>query len=572
MIMKKYFIFAALVTAGLLTSCSSDDNLAVNDSPVVSTDEGTDLVPIKLNVAQYGTVTRGTGTVGGIVTTGGDAANNDGTTTGTPAANAWQGQKVNVFMFKTFDTRSNSAVNILKVAQFENPEGTLTNIYRDAELTTPKGAATGTASYLTGQTADKDADNVDLTPAGQATRYVKYYPMTDRFDFWGYRIDDAANKALKWMKAGTNGDEDATEGTDATKLKVEFDIDGTQDILAATTTVRTWATTNQANFVDESAYNAAVAARYSASSARKGLDPELSFAHKLTRLTFQGQAGDNESQTVYVRGIRVRPLKEISGTDSTWYSKEDITMTIADITAPTAQPIVFQELQTSATDWNTNKAKTQFVLKKRATGDTDGNMNLVDLVNSADADLTTNGSVSMAGTWTAGTPASTTAVEEASSTNYDNADAENKSEGDNDAMTAYTIPANNGKYFHNTSDSKYYKIVYTAATDPTRTWVPIGESIILPPSEKYEVEILLAQVNTTEETVGGTPVKREKIEYKTLKTVVRNAAGDPPTSPAFEASYTYNFRIIVYGLQRIDIQTTLQPWEFGENVNVDTDE
>ena len=510
--MKKYFIFAAIAAAGLFASCSSDESFALNDAPVTPSANDGDLVPIKLNVAQYGTVTRGTGTVGGIVNGDGDAVTNDGTVDPT-AANEWQEQKVNVYMFKTFDTRSGVPLTMLKIAKFENPEGTLTNIFDDAELTTPKGAASGTASYLTGQTATQDVNGTAISPA-EATRYVRYYPMADRFDFWGYRIDDAANKTLAWKKAAADPndpDEDANldnngEPTDATKLKVTFDIDGTQDVLAATTTVRTWATTNQANFADETAYNAAVAAKYSASSARKGLDPELSFTHKLTRLTFQGQAGDNESQTVYVRGIKVRPLKEINGTDSTWYSREDVELTIADINAPTEQPIVFKEVVTKDDDL-TEKPNTQFVLKKRAAGDTDGNQNLVDLIDDTDVDLATNGSVSMAGTWN-------------------------------------TTPA---------------------------TWKAIGESLILPPSESYEVEILLAQVNTTEETVNGTPTKQEKIEYKTLKTVVRPTVGTSTVHPAFEAAYTYNFRIIVYGLQRIDVVTTLQPWTSGDNIDVDTD-
>jgi len=528
--MKKYFIFAALVTAGLLTSCSSSDDIAANDVPEIPTVNEGDLVPIKLNVAQYGTVTRGTGTVGGIINytdpddpTTEYAAKNDGTTGGT--ANVWQGQKVNVYMFKTFDTKANAAMTTLQVAQFENPEGTRTDIYRDAELTTPKGVPTGTASYLTGQTTTKDADDNDI--AEIATRYVKYYPMTDRFDFWGYRIDDAQNKSINWY-AGDNLL--AEEGPTATKLTVKFDIDGTQDILAAVTTARTWATTTQANFADVDAYNAAVAAKYSASSARKGLDPELSFAHKLTRLTFEGQAGDDESQSVYVRGIIVRPLKASANGDSTWYSRKELELTVADIAAPTAQPIVFKEIQTTKEDsWAansdnaSNKSDSQFTLMKRADGDTDGNQPLVALFNQATfdgltpanktaANLAANGAVSMNGTWN-------------------------------------VTPAN-------------------------RTWASIGESIILPPAPSYEVEILLAQVNVVEETTGNpaVAVKREVIQYKTLKKVVRSETGTPPASPAFEASYTYNFKIKVYGLQRIDIATTLEAWKFGENVDVDTDE
>ena len=531
MIMKKYFIFAAIAAAGLLTSCSSSDDIVANDVPEVPTVNEGDLVPIKLNVAQYGTVTRGTGTVGGVIkeadpTT---AVGNDGETTN-PIANVWQGQKVNVYMFKTFDTRTTpaTAMNILKVAQFENPEGILADIYRDAELTTPKGAATGTASYLTGNTATEDANGGAIDPAAP-TRYVKYYPMTDRFDFWGYRID-TDTKTLNWKKVENNADVAATEGTDATKLTVTFDIDGTQDVLAAVTTARTWETTTKANFGnDEDVYNAAVAAKYSASSARKGLDPELSFAHKLTRLTFEGQAGDNESQTVYVRGIKVRPLKEYANGDSTWYSRKGLELTIADIANPTLQPIAIQEITTTKNDsWQAgsdnanNKSDSQFTLMKRAVGDTEGNQNLVALfdqaafdalpaANKTAANLGANGAVAMAGTW----------------------DAD---------------PAN-------------------------RTWASIGESIILPPAPSYEVEILLAQVNVVEETAdnNATPVKREVIQYKTLKEVVRAATGTPATSPAFEAAYTYDFKIKVYGLQRIDIATTLEAWKFGENVDVDTD-
>ena len=62
--MKKYFIFAAIAAAGLLTSCSSDDKIAseVGPNPI----EGEDMVPIQIGVGQTASVdvTRGTGSVG----------------------------------------------------------------------------------------------------------------------------------------------------------------------------------------------------------------------------------------------------------------------------------------------------------------------------------------------------------------------------------------------------------------------------------------------------------------------------------------------------------------------------
>lgn len=65
----------------------------------------------------------------------------------------------------------------------------------------------------------------------------------------------------------------------------------------------------------------------------------------------------------------------------------------------------------------------------------------------------------------AATAAHTDAVEETDDTNYNAADVADKSEGTTAELTAFTIQANDGKYFHDTDVDKYYKIVYTAGTD-----------------------------------------------------------------------------------------------------------
>lgn len=95
--------------------------------------------------------------------------------------------------------------------------------------------------------------------------------------------------------------------------------------------------------------------------------------------------------------------------------------------------------------------------------------------------------------------------------------------------------------------------------------LPIGESIIAPDAQYYEVTINLAQ-RVPIHDVTGTAISQDydDMTFKTVKMVVR--AGETPEP--FLPGYSYNFKCTVYGLEKIEITATLEPWKQGEEIEV----
>lgn len=453
--MKKSFMFVAVAAAGMLASCSSE-SLTGSDPKIEPTQE--ELVPIEISVATpmaRSGMTRGTGTVGAVEDGSGNAVNNDGTTTGTPKANIWAGQKVNVYMFEK---------GTLNIAKFKS--GDATGIFENAEMDTPK-ASENTASGL--------AHYVD--PAGSGRYLVKYYPMNKAYDFWGYRVDDATLAGAPAVNTG--GD----------KYILGITVDGTQDVLGAKTTTP-----------DLSGTTLTTADLYSAKAARQYIQPTLEFNHLMTRLTFEAYPGNDNAKTVYVTGVKVRALNDYDPTNASnnWYYQKDGTLEFAGTGAGFAPQIVW--LVDDATN-----IPTPYELKKRAAGDTDGNQNLVPLTDGT-TNWATNGAISM------------------------------------------DIPGDG-----------------TGATDGSEK-APIGESIIAPDAEYYEIEIDLVQkVAKYENSAPGTPTDWEDYEFNSIKTVVKS------DGLKFKPGYTYDFIFKVYGLEKITVTTVLKPWIWGENQEIPTE-
>jgi len=451
--MKKSFMFVAVAAAGMLASCSSE-SLTSSDPKIEPTQE--ELVPIEISVASPSAraITRGTGTVGGVEDGSDNAVNNDGTDTGTPKANIWAGQKVRVYMFNK---------GTLDVAQSNGAD-----LFNNAEMDTP-AATDNTASGL--------AHYVDPN----STRYlVKYYPLTGAYDFWGYRIDDAKN-ADGSAPAGApakNGD----------KYQVEIKVDGSQDVLGAKTTVP-----------DISGTTLTTADLYSAKAARQSIQPELEFKHLMTRLTFEAYPGNDNAKTVYVTGIKVRALNAYDPEDAsaTEYNTPVGTLDIAGTPANTFEQKI--TWGTAASD----AAPAQFVLMKRAAGDTYDNQNLVDLIDTSNPDWTANGAIAM-----------------------------------NLSATDGTVKA------------------------------PIGDAIIAPDAQAYEIEIDLVQkVAKYEDSQLAEADDWEDYQFNSIKTVVKLDNG----ATRFLPGYTYDFIFKVYGLEKIQVTTTLEPWIWGENQEIVTE-
>lgn len=241
--MKKIMFFA-IAAAGLLASCTSDDNFDANAS--LSQESAADgRMPIEIGLGKVASVsTRGTGTVGD--------------TTGT-ANNVWQNQKVNVLMFKK------GTLNLALIDSLVNPYP----IYNRTEFRT---------QYVAGSNSNRALDLTDS---------IKYYPTKGQFDFWGYRLDGAdANLAAPDYNVDASGN----CSYPGDELKLDFKIDGSQDIMVAKATPSE----------DDLANRTAAANRaYSAYSARNGVQPELIFKHLLSRLNFVIVAGDSSATGAY---------------------------------------------------------------------------------------------------------------------------------------------------------------------------------------------------------------------------------------------------------------------------------
>ena len=234
--MKKMFFFA-LAAAGMLTACSNDDTLGGNGEQNVSEQQ------IRLGVASSKVQTRGTGTVGGM----------------TDTENVWAGQTLWVYMLQkgSMDLAYYKAPAVGGVA---TPD---VEVFNNKKFTAPD-AANNTKSGL--------ATTADGT--------IAYYPVSGNYDFWGYRVDDAAGATPVVKTVDDTGA--AVEANVATKRVVDIEIDGSQDIMAGKAAPSADEVTKLGNYADNF---------YSAYAARKGVQPNITFNHLLTRFTFEVRAG-----------------------------------------------------------------------------------------------------------------------------------------------------------------------------------------------------------------------------------------------------------------------------------------
>ncbi len=236
--MKKY-LFIALAAAGMLSSCSSDDIVGGE-----TTFDENELIPIRIGFGQTVTGTRGTGTVGGFD----DASDN-----------VWNKQVVNVYMLHK---------DSIGLAVFD-PTTDPTPIYNNSPFYSPDILQTGIATPL---------DNS-----------IKYYPTQKKYDFWGYRLDDAQP-------------ETPVIGTDS--LTIGFTMDGSQDIMVAKAIP---SAADSAKLIAHG--NAAADRAFSSFAARYEIQPNLKFRHLLSRLTFKvipgGPGAVNATTPVIVDSIKV---------------------------------------------------------------------------------------------------------------------------------------------------------------------------------------------------------------------------------------------------------------------------
>ena len=510
--MKKYFMFAAVVTAGMLASCSSES--LTGSDPEITTPAQEELVPIQIGVANNVSAkatTRGTGTAGG-----------------TGAANIWHGERINVLMYKIKEAAG------VYSSSFEYVTDGTNHLYdTNALLVTPlevQGTNTGIAKEPYDATAANDPDQ----NPGSAKYKVKYYPATGRADFWGYYLGGygtganasalapAATLANKTYTPPVNPGDPATiaDAADINAANVQtlaFIINGTHDLMvakAATGDAATGAaitgeafTTAQTTAVSGSGGNTdTYKASYSAKAARKGLQPELEFKHLLTRLTFKAQPGNENADGVQITAIKV-------------HSKTTGNMIVSykyDVLTGEPQRIIW-DTPKSAADPTQNAADyTDYpiVVLKERTSTT--NRTMKDLT-AVDLD------------WI--TPAEIAAVTPGDGSHADEIHA----------TTPQAYPSSIGEALIVAPQDQYYiEIEYVINAQDARNWFA-----------NYGTDY-------TEGVLNGSPVA---IPTEPLKTTITKAGG-------FLAANSYEINITLYGPEEIKVTSTLLPWADGGQVTV----
>ena len=614
-------MFVAVAAAGMLASCSSDSLTAGPDPKIEPTQE--DLVPIEISVATpvARAATRGTGTVGGIVKddgTGTDTyvpANNDGTTAGAQA-NIWAGQKVNVYMFNkgTLDLAQFNGAAIFDNAVMDTPPATETTKSGLAHYVDPAVPASGrylvkyyplTGAYdfwgyriddatktavpaiagdklsveitvdgsqdvLGAKTTDPDLSgtNPTLTTAdlysAKAARQniqpeLEFNHLMSRLTFEAYPGNDNAKtvyvtgikvRALNAYNpadptatvyqtptgtldiAGTDPafEQKITWGTDATapapfelmkRVEAIVGQDAYQGIGANEWYKLSADEDNKAEFITKAAYDA--------------IDKIKTDYTVLPAASWYSLNTASDDKTQFIDATAYDGLPA-SGTDGDGNDKDEFSPIAADS---------WYALGTALTDNNQFiSAAAYAALPEHAQGD----YSLLDANSwyALGTALTDNNQFISAAAFAA-LPTTSTAADTDGNKNLI-------------ALTDGTTTwATNGAVSMTFG---------TGLTDGTEK-APIGESIIAPDAQAYEIEIDLAQkVEKYEDSNPATPTDWEEYEFNTVKTVVK--ASDAGAT-RFLPGYTYDFIFKVYGLEKIQVTTVLKPWIWGENQEIITE-
>lgn len=224
--MKK-FLFFATTFAILLSGCTKSN---VNDDVL---DDGTP-VPVRFSaVSMTNSVsTKSTGAVGTI------------------GNNQWNEQDLYIYGYDR------------TVSDF-----TMEPFINNVKATAPGGTASGAIEVL----------NASVDPAEPF-----YYVAKNRYDFYGYHVDDAAT---------------GVPVREAARVYVPFEINGAQDLLIAKA--------DQKADIDKVGASITENNAYSAYAARRNVHPTLKFQHQLARFTFEIVAGSASGSNVNVDYITV---------------------------------------------------------------------------------------------------------------------------------------------------------------------------------------------------------------------------------------------------------------------------
>ena len=581
--MKKYFIFAAIAAAGLLTSCSSSDD-AISENPGNPGNLNADRIPIQVSVSSATSVsaTRGTGTVGGLVD---------------DVDNIWNAQKINVFMFK----KGTMDLALEKDAAGDEIPGT--ELYKESELVTPAG----TSSVASGEAVEYVTD---ASWEGSDDPYIKhrYYPSTGNYDFWAYHIDDAFNTVNDERVAASG------YGANSTKVTVPFTIDGSQDLMVAkaapdaTNDAAAIASLdnddkNADTKVDADAGREHSTRYYSAFAARRGLQPNLVFQHLLTRLTFTVEGGNKEAcgwKDTDGNDVLEAPDALVNAPNPNYYGGifiKSITIkskTKGNIIAAytSAETTVDPADAKTLIAWDDPTEATPLYLKSGEAYDADAAAVNYDAAGAIAHNLTLTGAIASG---TALTADQATAVNTALATNYQAGDAINADDANSYNATLQGA-VTDGDVHYAAQKKGNKKDLYDLATFETenlwkaalvvgsanyaKIWKPVwvdtpaadfsnltkvggdGAALLVSPETEYTMTVVLGQyLLDLEHTVGG----------QTDKYVVKDIVVPDKTvaiENGFKPGYTYNINIKAFGAEEIVITTTLTAWQNGSGVTV----
>lgn len=527
--MKKYFMFAAVVTAGMLASCSSES--LTGSDPKIETPDQADLVPIEIGVASSQTTgtTRGTGTVGGTVDYDpGDPTN--------PNANIWNGEQINVLMYQIDD-------NNLPTFNYVKAGGD--NLYDNTILLITPLKAEAKASGIAKEPTATSAD--PYTSPATAQYKIKYYPAEGRSDFWGYYLGGYGSsynasaltvaQAPKTYNATTKA-LDAPTGTGNVQA-VGFTIDGTHDLMVAKAATGASNATGPTQIVGNESFeptqiaavtdaNNAYKASYSAKAARKGLQPELRFKHLLSRLTFVVQPGNERGDGIKVTAIKVRSKDTGELIVAYLYNDDALRTAVGD------NRIVWNAAQAEL-DYN-DAALPQLTLKRRFDNDA---LTAYNALPPADPYRTAN-------TLTAANIGQMVPIYPVELDWITQAEIDAVTQGDGshadeiNAGTPQAYPSSIGEALLVAPQQQYeVEIEYTLNAETARHWY---QSTTLPITNYNPGE-----VTGDADEIPTTPLKA---------TITRQ---DPANS--FNAGESYKVIISLYGPEEIKITTTLTAWD-----------
>ena len=252
---------------------------------------------------------------------------------------------------------------------------------------------------------------------------------------------------------------------------------------------------------------------FSARTARNNIKPVLKFEHQLARLKFFVRAGSDKTALKY------------KGKDD---NNNDI---VVDRTNALKQDDQENDIAMST--------EAMYVTELSA----------LDMVNKIDMDLNKDGKIE------------TTKAADATDTNT----FALGSKGANGQITTLTAVAPEYNINNLPSDASEYK------------GTPIGESIMFFPNDKASVEL---QLNLTQYLKQTTNEATDAITYDfksqdaniLVKADKVKLNGQNANLTTFQAGYSYNVYITIYGFEEIVVDAELTPWEEGGDVDVDIEE